>query len=1091
MSLNGISGALAFVLGLCAVSVYAADQVWFDASADNTWSTNALTWDAGALWVNGNGAVFSGAGGTVAGETVEVSNDVVVAGIAFQTNGYVIADADGNGTLTLAGAPSVVAVANAGDAAVVSEVVAGNGFQKTGAGRLQLTAANTYTGVTTVSAGTLRLNANTASVLGASGAGNHTVVEDGATLDVYSAYSGNVNEDFVIQGAGVGGLGALVNTGPTPYYNVGYRNLTLTGAATLGGSQRFDMAGNGTFTGNGFTLTKAGGFELAVSRAVNGSPIVINAGNYTIQHVDALGGATAGDTTLNGGKLLAWGNYTVAERLIVNGGTLSSSGTGANTLKFTGNMTLNSNVVVQTETSPTNTLELAGAMDGAGGFTRAGGGFVQITGEANTYSGPTLVNGGSSLWVGKTVGGTGKLGAGAVTNSGTLYANSAALGGSVVVNSGTLYCNPPLLQSARIINAGTLHGTSSLQVANGLVNSGTLHAYSGDFTTSLVTNYGTLNLPTNVFAYGQFVNHGTLNFQRAMTVATPLTFNGGTVHLAEGSNTLYLTGPITVNTNFNLSSVSTSTIEVSNVVSGPGGITRSGDGWCLVTGDANTYTGPTIVNGGKTLWVGKPGGLVSARLGPGAITNNGTLYFDSPLAYTTLGGISGTGTTDIRYGGAITVNGGVSSNGTVHVANGSLTLTNGALFRVNAAMTIANRDDVGYSPKPTVVVAVVNVTDGALLDVANVTFGNGIDLSGGVMTGILNQAGGGVRTTGVTDEGNGIRLGHYPQTRSFYNLMGGSLTVEGNRDLCCATDGQGWFNMTGGEVFTTRVMLNERDSTGGFGRLTVAGGVLNLGTTNPAIGAVTNAITADLSAPYLVEYGGSGGTIRAVTNIFLPLNATVSGSGAAAITFDSQAHAISLSGRLSGAGGFNKAGVGTLTVSATNTCSGAVGVQAGTLALAVPDALTNATLTVGAGALADLGGTAQRFAGIGGSGVISNGTLAATGDVRPGVDGIGTLTLAAVGVAAPAGALIIDVATDGTCDVLHVEGDLSLAGLSLHVANEADLQKGEIYTVATCTGELLGTFGAVSLPDAWYVYYDWANDAVQLRSNKGTLIRLK
>jgi hypothetical protein len=103
----------------------------------------------------------------------------------------------------------------------------------------------------------------------------------------------------------------------------------------------------------------------------------------------------------------------------------------------------------------------------------------------------------------------------------------------------------------------------------------------------------------------------------------------------------------------------------------------------------------------------------------------------------------------------------------------------------------------------------------------------------------------------------------------------------------------------------------------------------------------------------------------------------------------------------------------------------------------------------------------------------------------------GTLTLAAVGVAAPAGALIIDVATDGTCDVLHVEGDLSLAGLSLHVANEADLQKGEIYTVATCTGELLGTFGAVSLPDAWYVYYDWANDAVQLRSNKGTLIRLK
>jgi len=263
-------------------------QVWRDDGADNSWSTNeaSLNWDYGAAWTNGNSAVFSGNGGLSFGEAVDVSNDVVVAGLTFQTNGYVIADADANGTLTLAGAPSVLSVANAGDAAVVSEVIAGAGFQKTGAGRLQITAANTYTGVTTVSAGTLRLNANTAAVLGASGAGNHTVVEDGATLDVYSAYSGNVNEDFIIKGTGVGGIGALVNTGPTAYYNNGYRNLTLAGAATIGGSQRFDMSGNGSFTGNGYTLTKAGGFEMAVSRAVNGSPIVINAGNYTIQHVE-------------------------------------------------------------------------------------------------------------------------------------------------------------------------------------------------------------------------------------------------------------------------------------------------------------------------------------------------------------------------------------------------------------------------------------------------------------------------------------------------------------------------------------------------------------------------------------------------------------------------------------------------------------------------------------------------------------------------------------------------------------------------------------------------------------------------------------
>jgi hypothetical protein len=44
---------------------------------------------------------------------------------------------------------------------------------------------------------------------------------------------------------------------------------------------------------------------------------------------------------------------------------------------------------------------------------------------------------------------------------------------------------------------------------------------------------------------------------------------------------------------------------------------------------------------------------------------------------------------------------------------------------------------------------------------------------------------------GAAAEGNGVRRGHYPQTRSFYNMMGGTLIVENNWDLGCATDGQG------------------------------------------------------------------------------------------------------------------------------------------------------------------------------------------------------------------------------------------------------------------------------------------------------------
>jgi autotransporter-associated beta strand protein len=1014
----------------------AAEQTWRGGGANTIWSTNAPNWEGEAVWVNGNSALFDANTNAVFNGVIDVAATVTVANVTFQTNGYVIADVNKDGSLSVVGSPSLFTVVNAGDTGTVRAAIGGSGgLTKAGFGVLSLTGTNTYNGRTIVSNGIVRLAPGVQQGLGATGAGNETVVAAGATLDANSAFSGNVNEDFIIQGTGVGGIGAFVNTGPTDYYNVGYRNLTLSGDATIGVYRRFDMSGSGAFTGNGYTLTKIGGAEMAVSRAVNGSPIVINAGNYTIQHADALGGATAGDTTLNGGKLQAWGNYTIAERFYINGGTLNSSGTGINTFRLTGNMTLNSNVVVQTEVSVTNAVELAGVMDGAGGFTRAGnGGYVYVMGDANTYSGPTIVNSGSRLWVGKTVGGTGRLGSGAVTNNGTLYANSAVLGSGEVVNAvgGSLYLNPTNVSAGRIVNAGTVYGTSVVQTASSVVNSGTWQCYSGSFGSSVVTNAsgGTLNLYTNVFAYGQFVNSGTLNLWNPMTLADAMTINGGTVNFSVMSNALFLSGPLTLNSNFTLNSAAASVIELSGKISGPGGITRSGDGFCYIVNDANDYTGPTVINGGKSLWVGKAG-VANGRLGSGAITNNGTLYFDSVGTYTAAYGINGTGTTDIRYGGVVTVDGGVSSNNVFHVANGTLTLTNGALFDVYGAMTVANRDDVFYSPKPTNVVAVVNVSEGCLLRVANVTFGNGSDLTGGTMTGILNQVGGMVRTTGAAAEGNGIRLGHYPQTRSFYNMMGGTLIVEKNYDLGCATDGQGWFNMTGGEVFATRVMLNERHDAGGFGRLTVAGGVLNLGTVNAAVGAVTNAITADNTAPYLVEYGGAGGVIRAVTNIFLPLNATLSGANENAITFDSASLTITLSGKLTGAGGLNKSGAGTLVLSGSNTYSGATRVLAGALA------------------------PASTFA------------LPAGGEV------------------------LFGVTADDAGGRLAAPGDLSLAGLTVGVANPEALDKSKSYTVATYGGALTGTVASDTLPEPWYVYYDWANKRVLLSAATGTLIQMR
>ena len=1012
-------------------AVRAADQVWNDVSGNNTWSTNDLNWDAGVAWGNGNNAFFAGTGGL--GKTVDISNAVSVVNITFQTSGYVIADADNNGMLTLAGGPSVVTVVGAGATGTVSEVLAGSGgLTKAGNGVLNLTGTNTYSGATLVSSGIVRLAPGVLQGLGATGTGNETVVAPGATLDVNSAYSGNVNEDFTIQGAGVGGIGALVNTGPTDYYNVGYRNLTLTGDATIGVYRRFDMSGSGTYYGNGYTLTKSGGAEMAIGRAVNNSPIVISAGTYTIQNQDALG-STDYPTTLNGtGKLQAWGSYTIAERLIINGGTISSSGDRINTFKLTGNMTLNSNVVFQTDVVPTNTLELAGVLDGAGGFTRSGSGFVVISGDANTYSGPSTVSSGAKLWVGRTVGGTGVLGTGTSTNNGTLYANSAVLSAGTVVNnnSGSLYLNPPTLTVGQIVNlSGTVYGTSVVQAANGVVNASTWNSYCGSFGSCAVTNTGTLNLYTNQLVYGQFANGGTLSLWQSMTLSNPITFIGGSLYVNDLSNTLYVTGPVTLAGNASFSGTASSTTEVSSVLSGPGGIIRAGDGFCYIVNDANDYTGPTLINAGKSLWVGKPGVLTTGRLGTGAITNNGNLYLDHAGNYVTSKGFNGSGNTYTRYGANVICNGGVSTNSIWRIGQGSLTLTNGALFSVPGELVVADRINVGYPSAPTNILAIVNVTDGCTLTPASITFGNGPDIVGGSITGILNQVGGLVRTTANTAEDNGIRLGHYPQARSFYNMMGGTLIVDKDWDLGCATDGQGWFNMTGGAVYAKRVMLNERDNAGGYGRLTVSGGVMNLGSLSGSALAASNGITADLTAPYLVEFGGAGGVIRAVTNIFLPLNATLYGTNANAITFDTTNFAINLSGKLTGAGGLSKTGSGSLQLTGTNTYSGGTAVKAGTL------------------------------------------TVAARVNV-------------------PDGALNFGVSANGTCGVLHAAGDLSLTGLSVGIVNPEQLDKSRIYTVITYGGSLSGTLSRGSLPASWYVYYDWGSHAVKLRASSGTLIRL-
>ena len=149
------------------------------------------------------------------------------------------------------------------------------------------------------------------------------------------------------------------------------------------------------------------------------------------------------------------------------------------------------------------------------------------------------------------------------------------------------------------------------------------------------------------------------------------------------------------------------------------------------------------------------------------------------------------------------------------------------------------------------------------------------------------------------------------------------------------------------------------------------------------------------------------------------------------------------------------------------------------------------SVEIAAGALLDLAGTAQTLSSLSGSGAVSNGTLAVTGDIAPGGDGTrGTLTVVD-GSVAGTGALRIDVAAGGLCDRLDVGGNIDLSGLALEIANPAALDRTRAYTILTCAGTRTGQFASANLPGScWRVSYR-TDGSVQLLFTSGTLISVR
>ena len=131
----------------------------------------------------------------------------------------------------------------------------------------------------------------------------------------------------------------------------------------------------------------------------------------------------------------------------------------------------------------------------------------------------------------------------------------------------------------------------------------------------------------------------------------------------------------------------------------------------------------------------------------------------------------------------------------------------------------------------------------------------------------------------------------------------------------------------------------------------------------------------------------------------------------------------------------------------------------------------NSSVTVATNATLDLNGQAQTLASLSGNGSVVNGTVTVSGETSPGGDGtVGTLALP--DAPALSGTLLIDVRADGTCDQLVADGDLDVSQLALVIADTGQLSTASVYTIATCTGALSGSFTSHNLPQkSWAVRY--------------------
>lgn len=826
------------------------------------------------------------------------------------------------------------------------------GLVKLGTGTLELTAANTYTGGTNIVAGTLALSGGN-DRLYRGGVVNFT--GSSGTLDV-----GSTNQTLGGMTFGIAGTNNYVITGATGTLNVTGGNFHVGGGgvgSTGSNPTSVDMTGLGSFRYLNSTGTFSVGGRADIGLAVSSAGTLLMAADTTITASKfSVSPVSSGNSSPNTGTV------RMGQTTVINASTIEVGvGKATSTLNF------------QELNSPTLKIRGTGGTDADRAAITLGIHDSGVVGNISTVDLVSDLTGASTLdamistlMIAQNI----RNGAGGTATTasfsmgqGTMNATSIVIGQQNAVTGANSSGNAigSLSLSGGTITTTTLTLANKLATNTAQTITSTFNLYSGALHATTIERGAT--------GAGAGADTATINFNWVdgtigNVAGANQTVNGKTAvnGLTGGLNiVLNNTGNVSGTHTWSVSGTQTATIQSTAILSGGGGLTKTGTGTLVFEG-ANTYTGTTIVNAGElqlnatgtqaiagnvTVNGGSVKLMQSAQINTaGSLVVAGgtfnTQTFDQTLANVRLdsGTISGTGTLtstsafDLRSGtvsgklggtaglakntsGTVILSGVNTYSGGTTVNGGLLMVTNSGALGANNALAVANGASFLYRP----------VSNGALNLGTGVLSLQGGSTIGTSLTNTLSQnvisssaaasASGAVKvavyfTPGVTaasgthnlvTTGGGLTSGGASYTAAYYNLT--HATVSGFQ----ATDTAISVNVAATTALTTAYWK------GGLG---IGSNVwaLSDGTTS---NWVTNANGTGATA--LVPGAGAAITFSATgaTNqgaMVLGANMSVASltvNDASGITLDADGNTLTLSA----AGGINvQAGAGAVTLNA-------------------------------------------------------------------------------------------------------------------------------------------------------------------------------